>query len=219
MLTVFCILVSCEKYEKDINYATLKGSLVDAFTNSNLDVGNITLSPAQVTNGSMVLDTAGNFVNTRILPGEYKVYGSIKAAFKSDSVSVSLRPGGEASAVLKIEPWISLSNSVDPVKDTTVTVHYRIQGNRGVVPSKHLVVWSSSPNPTSTVYTNPTNARHFITPVTGSENGSFTYIITGLRPNTVYFIRAGATTEDASINPSNEYNYGRQMVIKTGAKP
>lgn len=213
------LIISCEKYEKEINYASLTGSFVDALTGTKLDVGSITLSPAQVTNGSMVLDTAGNFKNTRILPGNYKIYGSIKAAFKSDSASISLQEGQQGNVVLKIEPWLSVGSYVDQVSDTTANVRFKIQGNKGMLPARHVVVWSSSPNPNVTVYTNPTNTRYFVTPAVGAENGTFNYKITGLAWNTVYFVRVGARINDPALNPGNDYNYARQMIIKTPVKP
>lgn len=218
LMAIVTLTSACYKYTAEPNYATLKGSFVDGFTNSNLDVGSITLSPAKSVNGSMNLDTSGRFTNTKILPGTYKVYGSIKAAFKTDSLSIDLAADKATEVKLTIEPWISVSSYLLPVTDTTATIRFKIQGNRGMVPARHLVSWSSTPAPTVTVYTNPTNSRYFVTPASGGENGVFTYKIVGLKWNTVYFVRAGARTNDPVLNPANDYNYGRQIIFKTPNK-
>lgn len=224
LLYKYCFLIvmsitgmSCYKYEKEISYATLKGSFTDQFTNTGLDAGNILLSPANAANGSMYLDTSGHFTNSKIIPGTYKVFASIKAAFTSDSADVTLVPGGTAEVTLKIEPWISILQSVAPVTDTAITVTYTIQGNKGLLPARHVIAWSTAPKPTASAY--PGGSRNFYTPSSGNENGAFNYKITGLRWNTTYFIITGARIGDVVLNPANDYNYSRQIIVKTPAKP
>ncbi len=207
----------CYKYTAEPDYAVLQGSFIDKFTNTKLDVGNITMSPAFTVNGSMNLDTAGNFQNTKILPGEYTIYGSIRAAFTSDSASIKMEAGKTTSLDLIIEPWISVQQKLESIQDTTITIDYRIQGNNGMVPERHVISWSVSPNPTVSTY--PGGNRNFYTPIAGENNGNFRYKITGLNWNTTYFIRSGARIDNAQINPSNEYNYARQIIVTTPAKP
>lgn len=210
-------LGSCYKYDKEMSYATIKGSFVDKFTNTNLDVGDITLSPARVVNGSLNIDTAGRFTNTRILPGTYKVYGSIKAAFTSDSAEVVLPAGSTGEVILKIEPWISIRQSIATVTDTTATVTYTINGNRGMIPARHAIMWSTAPKPN--ISSQPGGARNFYIPAAGAQNGTFTYKITGLKWNTTYFVVSGARIADAALNPNNDYNYSRQVIIQTPSRP
>ena len=215
LLTLFLVASSCVKYEKDADYATLQGSLIDKFTNTTLDVGQISLEPSKVVNGFMNLDPDGNFTNTRILPGEYTILASLDAAFTSDSAKVEMQAGKETKVSLTIEPWISVQSAVVSVVDTTITITYTIQGNKGFLPARHLVAWSTSPKPKVTSY--PGGNRNFYTPATGQENGTFTYKIEGLEWNTTYFIVAGARLNEQD-NPEIYYNYGRQIIVTTAKK-
>ncbi|MBN8860088.1 MAG: hypothetical protein J0H29_16950 [Sphingobacteriales bacterium] len=209
----FAIASSCYKYSVEPEYAVLKGSFVDKFTNTTLDVGSITLSPAKSVNGSLNIDTSGYFTNVKILPGDYTIYGSIKAAFTSDSAKVSLSAGSTNEVKLVIEPWISVQQRLVSVQDTTVTVSYSINGNKGKVPAFHAIAWSTSPKPTANTY--PGGNRNMYTPEAGANNGTFTYTITGLKWNTTYFIVTGARIDDAVVNPTKDFNYAKQIIIRT----
>ncbi|WP_343556364.1 hypothetical protein [Sphingobacterium sp.] len=213
IVSIGLTISSCYKYTIEPDYGTLSGEFVDKFSGTNLDVGNITLSPSLSVNGNMNLDTAGHFYNSKILPGAYTLYGSIKAAFTSDSALIDMKPGIKTEVKLEIEPWISVKQKVVDVVDTTITINYSIKGNRNMIPARHVIAWSTSPKPTVSVY--PGGNRNFYTPNTGSENGTFNYKITGLKRNTTYFIVTGARTNDPVKNPSNDYNYARQIIIKT----
>jgi hypothetical protein len=219
LLTVLVAIAQegCYKYTAEPEYATLKGSFVDKFTNTTLDVGNITLSPAFSVNGSMNLDTAGNFQNTKILPGAYSIYGSIRAAFTSDSAQITMEAGQTTTVDLQIEPWISVQQKMVTVMDTTITIQYTIQGNRDMLPARHVISWSVAPKPTVSTY--PGGNRNFYTPAAGANNGTFSYTITGLNWNTTYFITTGARIDNAVLNPSNDYNYARQVIVKTPSRP
>jgi hypothetical protein len=191
-LSISLLFSSCYKYEKDISYGAINGSLIDVFTNTTLDYGTITVLPAQLVNGSMVLDTSGHFNDTRMMPGKYTVYGAItnNASFTSDSAAITLTAGETTAGVnLKVEPFVSVLSSVTAVTDTTITIIYTIQGNNGLLPSKHGIFYSLTAKPTAQSYTkNPL----LITPLPGSENGTFSYTITGLTANTTYNIVVAA---------------------------
>jgi len=194
----FAIASSCYKYSVEPEYAVLKGSFVDKFTNTTLDVGSITLSPAKSVNGSLNIDTSGYFTNVKIT---------------SDSAKVSLSAGSTNEVKLVIEPWISVQQRLVSVQDTTVTVSYSINGNKGKVPAFHAIAWSTSPKPTANTY--PGGNRNMYTPEAGANNGTFTYTITGLKWNTTYFIVTGARIDDAVVNPTKDFNYAKQIIIRT----
>jgi polysaccharide lyase family 4-like protein len=211
---VSCSFFSCYKYQTDIKYGTLTGSLYDKFTNTKIDDNEaiVHLSPANVANGSIMnIDSTGNFTNTRIIPGVYTVSGYVQGgcAFTSDSTSVTIPAGGAASPVsLSVEPWISILTSVTGVTDSSVTIQYILQGNNGLLPAGHGIAYSTIPP--AVTYGNwvPTDATN--------TNGTYSYTITGLVPATTYFITAGAYAV-TPMNPNQKYNYGRQVVITTTA--
>lgn len=216
LLTTF-LFSSCYKYEQDIAYSSVSGSLIDSFTNTKLDYGTIIVLPAQLVNGSMVLDTSGSFNNTRMMPGKYTLYGSItnNAAFTSDSTTVNLVAGALTAGVnLKVTPFVSILSAATAVTDTTIMVSYTIQGNHGLLPSKHGIFYSLTVKPTAKSYTkNPL----LYTPQPGNENGTFSYTITGLAANTTYHIIVAALAESSTLNPGNNYNQGREMIVTTSA--
>lgn len=209
-----CLFPSCYKYEKDIAYASLHGSLTDAFTNTKLDYGTVILKPAQLVNGSIYIDTSGDFNNTRIMPGKYTIYGAIanNAAFTSDSAAVDLT-SGVPQIDLKVKPFISIQSHITEVTDTTITIAYTIQGNQGMLPSRHGIFYSLTTKPTAKSYTgNPLS----YTPAPGQENGSFTYKMTRLTPHATYHIVVAALAPSNILNPGNNYNQGREMIVTTG---
>jgi uncharacterized protein (TIGR02145 family) len=65
------------------------------------------------------------------------------------------------------------------------------------------VVWSESPNPTILLATKT---------IDGGASGSFSSIITGLKPNTIYYLKAYATT-------NNGTGYGDEITFTTGGLP
>ncbi|MBN9385948.1 MAG: hypothetical protein J0H74_34650 [Chitinophagaceae bacterium] len=209
-----CLLSSCYKYQKDIPYASLRGSLIDAFTNTKLDYGTVILKPAQLVNGSIYIDTSGNFNNTRIIPGKYTIYGAIanNAAFTSDSAVVDLT-GGTPQVDLKVKPFVSIQSHVTEVTDTTIAIAYTIQGNGGLLPSRHGIFYSLTTKPTAKSYTG--NPLSYV-PAPGQENGSFTYKMTGLTAHTTYHIVVAALAPDNILNPGKNYNQGREMIVTTG---
>jgi uncharacterized protein (TIGR02145 family) len=74
-----------------------------------------------------------------------------------------------------------------------------VTGDCGSVVTARGVIWSTSPNPTISINTKTTN---------GTGSGSFTSNLTGLTPNTTYYIRAYA------INVAGP-GYGNEVTFKT----
>jgi len=209
-----CLLASCYKYDKDIAYASLQGSLVDAYTNTTLDYGTVILKPAQLVNGSIFIDTSGIFNNTRIIKGQYRIYGSItnNTAFNSDSTDLDLSAGNASGVTLKVKPFVSIQSRVTAVSAKTITIAYTVQGNEGLLPSRHGIYYSLTTKPTAKSYTgNPFS----YTPAPGEENGSFTYTITNLSPRTTYHIVVAALANSSTWNPGKNYNQGREMIVTT----
>jgi len=213
-LLCWCCLPSCYKYQKDIAYASLHGSLIDAFTNTKLDYGTVILKPSQLVNGSIYIDTSGDFNNTRIIPGKYMIYGAIanNAAFTSDSTSIDLSSGAP-QVDLKVKPFVSILSHVTEVTDSTIAIEYTIQGNEGLLPSRHGIYYSLTTKPTAKSYTaNPLA----YTPAPGQENGTFSYTIKKLIPHTTYHVIVAALAPSSTFNPGNNYNQGREMIVTTG---
>jgi uncharacterized protein (TIGR02145 family) len=89
-----------------------------------------------------------------------------------------------------------------PISDITSTTAKSggiVTGDCGSVVTARGVVWSTSPNPTISLTTKTTN---------GSGIGSFTSGLTGLTPNTTYYVKAYATNEFG-------IGYGQEIAVAT----
>jgi uncharacterized protein (TIGR02145 family) len=89
-----------------------------------------------------------------------------------------------------------------PISDITSTTAKSggiVTGDCGSVVTTRGVVWSTSPNPTISLTTKTTN---------GSGIGSFTSSLTGLTPNTTYYVKAYATNESG-------IGYGQEIAFTT----
>lgn len=218
-----CGISSCYKYSKDLDYGALQGTLLDKVTNKPIDnvIGVVLLTPGQSVNGAMRVDTAGNFTNTRILPGAYTATASLTNGCyfpaASDSTQITAVPGGSVAVNLKITPWISISNSVIGVTDSSVTIQYTMQGNNGLQPARHAIFYNSTGNVSASSY----DQRPFFTTPAGDGNGTFTQTVTGLTKNTTYYMVVGARISTDPLNPgdpanpSNNYNQGTQLKVTT----
>jgi hypothetical protein len=192
----------------------LQGSLIDAYTNTKLDYGTVILKPSQLVNGSIYIDTSGDFKNTRIMRGNYTIYGAIanNAGFTSDSTDVDLNGSGTSGVALKVKPFVSIQSRVTEVTSKSITIAYAIQGNEGLLPSRHGIYYSLTTKPTAKSYTgNPLS----YTPDPGQENGNFTYTLTNLTPRTTYHIVVAALANSSTWNPAKNYNQGREMIVTT----
>ncbi len=92
-----------------------------------------------------------------------------------------------------------LGTTLSEIKATTAKSGGNITYTAGLPVISRGVVWSTNPAPTIALATKT---------VDGSGTGSFTSDVTGLLPNTTYYIRAYATT-------ANGTGYGFEVVFKT----
>jgi len=96
-----------------------------------------------------------------------------------------------------IPPTVSTSN-VNNISTTTATCGGNVTSNGGAAVTARGICWSTSENPTM-------DGNHT---TDGTGTGSFTSSITGLSPNTTYYVRAYATNSAGTA-------YGEQKTFKT----
>jgi hypothetical protein len=90
------------------------------------------------------------------------------------------------------------TNTVTNIKSTTATCGGNVTSDGGASVTSRGVCWNTSPTPT---ISNPRT-------IDGSGTGKFTSLITGLRRNTHYYVRAYATNINGTA-------YGNQQVFTT----
>ena len=96
------------------------------------------------------------------------------------------------------------TGSVTNISDTTSTVYGDINSVGSSEISKHGHCWSTSSNPT--INNNKTNLGN------ANAAGSYNSSVTGLSPNTTYYIRAYATNSYGT-------SYGNEVVFNTPNQP
>jgi hypothetical protein len=93
------------------------------------------------------------------------------------------------------------TNSVTSIQQTTATCGGSVVSQGGASVTARGVCWSTTPNPTVALSTKTTD---------GSGTGSFTSNITGLTPNSTYYVRAYATSSAGTV-------YGNEFTFTTAA--
>ena len=88
---------------------------------------------------------------------------------------------------------------ISEITSTTAKSGGIVIGDCGSVVTARGVVWSTSPNPTISLTTKTSN---------GSGTGSFNSSLTGLTPNTTYYVKAYATNSSGT-------GYGNEVTFKT----
>jgi hypothetical protein len=203
-------------------------SLCDVFDlsisgNTSIDYGQsttITVSGANSyvwKNGNTTVSTNDSITINPTSTTTYIVTGTNQYGCTATiSVTVSVNP---------IVPTIT-TNDVDGITETTATCGGIIHSDGGATIFARGVCWSTSQNPT-------TNDNHT---TNGYGTGSFTSNITGLTPNTTYYVRAYATNNagiaygeqktwtslcdviELSISGNTSINYGESTSLTvTGA--
>jgi uncharacterized protein (TIGR02145 family) len=107
--------------------------------------------------------------------------------------------GGSTQAALSA----LVTTSVSSIAQTTAVSGGNVMSDGGASVTARGVVWSTSSNPTVALSTKSTD---------GTGTGSFTSNLSGLTPNTTYYVRAYATNSAGT-------SYGNEVSFKTNAAP
>jgi|GEM_PF-5382684 len=212
----------CYKYQMNFNYASIKGSVVDSATGSASPYASwltVSMLPSNVTNGSLVLDSTGSFINTRILPGAYTLYANANDPylyafdFSTDTMNnVNFTAGGTTDVNLKVSlrPWVTVTSAITGATSTTITVSYTVKSNKAFLANECAIDWDTVPGNVDIKtepldggdYNSHLNWNNFTEPnppntsPATSIDGTYSYTITGLSPNTAYYIGVMARVPD-----------------------
>ncbi|MCQ2315365.1 MAG: hypothetical protein MJZ85_01580 [Bacteroidales bacterium] len=207
-------------YGEQKTFTTLSLTTPTVVTNSVTDItqttatfsGNVTLDGGlDVTTRGMCWSTSQNPTTS----GEHTTSGSGTGSFTSNIKSLTPNTTyyvrayatnslGTSYGEQKTFTTLSLTtptvttNSVTGITQTTATCGGKVTDSGGLEVTSRGVCWSTSQNPT-------TSNEHT---TNGNGTGSFTSNITGLTPNTTYYVRAYAVNSKGT-------SYGEQKTFKS----
>jgi hypothetical protein len=209
-------LTSCNDPVTEFGYdGQLSGKIVDA--NGNKVPGDIKLATFAVQargdldEVDMILRIKpdGTYANTRLYPQSYKVR-LVGPFYESPTaqVAVDLTGGKVVEKDFQVTPFYSIaapSISGNPTS-TQVMVNYNITQNGDRVPNLRQVYVSTVSWPTSTTGSGGT----YQTVTTAVTQNQGTATVSGLKPNTRYFIRIGARATGQNL-----FNLSEQISFTT----
>ncbi len=114
----------------------------------------------------------------------------------------------QVTPLLTIPPPVLNGNPAS----TEIMVDYNITGNAGNTPNLREIYCSTVSWPTRTTGTGTVGGGYF-TKTTTVDTDQGTATITGLEPNTKYFIRVGARADGQTL-----FNHSEQITVTTAAK-
>jgi hypothetical protein len=195
----------------------LSGKITDS--NGNVVSGDIKVATFSVhalgefDMGSIVMrvNDDGSYANTMLYPQSYKVWlvGPFIGA-RTDTVVIDLTGGKTIAHNFQVTPLLNIPKPAigGSPTSTAVTVNYTITGNEGRTPNLREVYCSTVSWPTRSTGSGPLYQTVTVT-VTQNEG---TANITGLKPNTKYYVRVGARALGQSL-----FNHSEQISFTTPA--
>ena len=213
-LSILIALSGCDETITDFgNGGAISGTLQDE--SGNVVPGNITSSVLvvkalgegdQVTTDIRVKGD-GTFQHTKLFPKTYQVWVSGPVSLVTDTLRIDFSKEKSVEKDLVVIPFISISKPVaGTTASTSVDVNFDMTANQGKTISKREIYVSTNPYPDASTGSGP--FYHTKQATLSADQGAVT--ITGLMPQTKYFIRVGAQATGA-----NGFNYSEQIVITT----
>jgi hypothetical protein len=149
----------------------------------------------------------GTYQNTKLYPKKYKIWVSGPVTLVTDTMVVDFAKEKSVKQDLVVTPFVSISAPVaSSPASTSVDISYSITPDVGKVVSKRELYCSTNPYPDASTGSGPFYKTVKVT--LASDEGSAT--VSGLTPQTKYFIRVGAQATGAS-----GFNYSEQIEIVT----
>ena len=213
---VLLLITGCER-ENIVDFGnggSISGTVKDP--NNNIVAGSITsanlvvkaLGDGDQVTTDMRVKGDGTFQHTKLYPKQYKIWISGPVSLVTDTMFIDFSKEKSVAQDLVVTPFISVNKPVVSGSPTTssVDITYDIAPNDGKVISKRELYCSTNPYPDASTGSGPFFESKNVTLATDAGTAS----VTGLSPNTKYFVRIGAQATGAT-----GFNYSEQIVITT----
>ena len=218
-MTGLIFLSSCNEPVYEFGFdGQLTGKIVDP--NGNPVSGDIkvttfavrALGEKDITSMVIRIKNDGTFDNDKLYPQSYKVWliGPFIGG-RTDTVIVDLTGGKSVVKDYQVTPLLTIGKPVlnGTPTSTEIKVDYNITGNGGNTPNLREIYCSTVSWPTRTTGSGTAGGGYSTRTVTVTENAG-TATITGLSPNTRYYIRVGARAAGQNL-----FNHSLQISVTT----
>ncbi|MBG6234965.1 hypothetical protein IWX76_001533 [Pedobacter sp. CAN_A7] len=214
---------ACKKDNYDSPDAELSGNIVDAETGikvpqqTNISGGYLHLFQTDYPKPSAIqtaLHPDGSYTRGFMFSGQYKVVPT-GPFFYLDTVNVTVN--GPTTLDIKVVPYLTITTEVLSKTGTSITV--RVKVAQSAKSTQKIARVLAVAAPFHTVDVNNYAGSRGLTDTEPIANAkvvatSYEYTITGLKPNTLYYVRGGGRT----INTGSYYNYSPMLEITTNSQ-
>lgn len=214
LLFVLALIAGCELDNYDAPNVTLSGKVIDSETNELVENGGVNngtrihLFEGSSTQPIMTNSYPdGHFVNAALFQGNYKLVALGAFEMVDDTIHITME--GNTTADVKVIPNLRLKATLQDFDGTTATVsvdYSKVAEEQTL--NQLALVWSTINNPNMFTFFGGGQQTMNV----ASENlttGEVIFTITGLKPETTYYIRAAGATN----NSGNYYNYSATLKI------
>mgnify|MGYP003499923882 CR=1 FL=1 len=214
---------ACKKDNYESPDAGLSGNIVDATTGlnvpqqSNASGGYLHLFQTDYPKPSAIqsaLKPDGSYSHNFLFSGNYKVVPTGPFTYL-DTVTVAIN--GDTKLDIKVIPYLSITTEEVSKTANSITVRVKIaQSAQNTQKIARVTAVAAVFNSVDVNNYSGTQGLTNLEAVANSAivNNSYTFTLTGLKPNTLYYVRGGGRT----INTGNYYNYSPMLEITTNTQ-
>jgi hypothetical protein len=215
-LPIYLLIGSCKVDNYDAPKLSLSGKIVDSKTNTLVEsggtnAGSIVKLSQDSSNQSLIFQTLpdGTFMNSKVFAGNYKY--NAEGPFQMDASQPRvLQLTKNLEIEIKVIPNVRLTTALVSKSGTTATIKVtfeKVPASQKLV--QLAVVWSTVKNPNMFTFVGGnviTKDVQSLDLVSGEQE----FTITGIKANTLYYVRAAARTNAAG----NYYNYSSHVQLQ-----
>jgi hypothetical protein len=218
-----CVLTGCKKDNYEAPNASLQGKIIDQLSN--------TAVPLQTLNGAVIryyqllystnnpnpingaVHHDGTYENAMLFSGKYKIVAE-GPFYYNDTITVDVN--GNTQQDILVKAYLQVTASASDVTANSVTIKYTVKRNENTQKIAHVsaVIGTTEGVDVNNYTFNDARDVQAI-PDPTIEATTYEKVFTGLKPNTVYYLRAAARTANVE-NPSLYFNYTPVIKVKTG---
>ena len=217
LLFITILFAGCEIDNYDAPQLTTSGRILDSQTNELVESGGVNAGTVvkfyeDDSTQPLIYNTFpdGTFVNSKMFAGKYAYVaeGPFKMVAEGPQPVTITK---DTQIDIRVVPNVRLSITPGAVNGTTadITMTYeKVATDQNLV---HLaVVWSKFRNPNNFTFAGGSIVQEDVASL-NLTSGEKSFTITGLEPNTKYYIRGSARTN----NPGSYSNYSTQIELQT----